>query len=71
MYGCNVCDISIVELVLTLVAMSSKRSNGAGPKWPTVLDKRELPCIMGVHDMLTDIQVKLGKDSEDFDVGNE
>ena len=65
------CGVGIVELVLTLVAMSSRGSNEACPKWPTVLDERDLPCIMGVHDMLTDVQVKPGKDSEDFDVGNE
>ena len=57
--------------MLTLVAMSSRGSNEAGPKRPTVLDERDLPRIMGVRDMLTDVRVKPGKDGEDFDVGNE
>ena len=65
------CGVGIAKLVLALVAMSSRGSNEAGPKWPTVLDERDLPRIMGVHDMLTDVWVKPGKDGEDFDVGNE
>ena len=53
--SCNVCGVGVAKLVLTLVAMSSRGSNEAGPKQPTVLDERDLSCIMGVYNMLMDI----------------